>query len=358
LNEDENIHVTIADNRPEYLMSLKSKHGFDTLCADLEKQEAVFSAVAGYDLVVGALPGAIGLQTMQAVIAAKKPYVDISFMPEDPRYLNEAAKKAGVPVLYDIGVAPGTSNLLIAKGVRELAPASYCRCIVGGLPVLRKLPWEYEAPFSPIDVIDEYLRPARFKMGGEVMARHALSDVETFDIPGLGTLEGFLTDGLRSLLDTIDCPNMEEKTLRYPGHAERIKLLRDSGFLDDKEIQVGGVMVNAREFTFKLLEPAWFQREGSEEFTAMQILVVGGEEKKRRTTWTLLDRTDPKRKETSMARTTGFPAAISARAILDGTAGLEPGVHAPEALGGNDDFISKMLKSLSARGVNFKREDQ
>jgi lysine 6-dehydrogenase len=358
LSEDRNIEVTVADNRPDYLESLKKKHGFKTLVADLGKKEKVFDAVAGFDLAIGALPGAIGLQAMQAIIAAKKHYVDISFMPEDPRYLDEAADNAGVVVLYDFGVAPGMSNLLIAKGVRELVPANYARCLAGGLPVLRKLPWEYEAPFSPIDVIEEYMRPARFKMGGDIMARLALSHVEHFDIPGVGTLEGFLTDGLRSLLDNINCPNMEEKTLRYPGYAAKIKILRDSGFFNDKEIEVGGHMVNAREFTFKLLEPVWHQEDGSEEFTVVQILVVGGMQRNKRITWTMLDRTDPVKRETSMARTSGFPAAIAARAVLDGTIGLMPGVHPPEALGNNDEFIDNMLQGLTARGINFKRVDQ
>ncbi|MCP4676159.1 MAG: saccharopine dehydrogenase [Deltaproteobacteria bacterium] len=355
--EDGNIEVTVSDNRAEYLASLAKRYGFNTLCDDLSKPETIKKIVADFDLVVGALPGFIGLQTMEAVIAAKKPYVDISFMPEDPRFLGKAAKEAGISVLYDIGVAPGISNLLIAHGVRELATAKYVRYVVGGLPVIRTLPWEYEAPFSPIDVIEEYTRPARFKMGGEMMERPALSDMENFDIPGVGTLEGFLTDGLRSLIDTIDCPNMEEKTLRYPGHGGRIKTLLDGGFLDDRELDVGGAKVNIRDFTFKLLEPAWYQEEDSEEFTAMQILVVGGGENERRITWNLLDRTDRERGETSMARTTGFPAAISVRRFLDGTINLEPGVHPPEALGSNDAFVKGMLDDLAARGVIYSRED-
>ncbi len=354
---DNNIDVTVSDNRSEYLQELAKRHGFKTICENLADTNSIKRIIADFDLVVGALPGAIGLQTMEAVISAKKPFVDISFMPEDPRCLDEAAKQAGVPVLYDIGVAPGISNLLIARGVRELKPATYVRYVVGGLPVIRRLPWEYEAPFSPRDVIEEYVRPARFKMGGEEIIRPALSDPEVFDIPGVGSLEGFLTDGLRSLIDTIDCPNMEEKTLRYPGHAGRIKLLLDAGFLDDRNVEFEGSKINVREFTFKLLEPTWYQTEDSEEFTAMQILIIGGADGKRRISWNLLDRKDSERGETSMARTTGFPAAIAVRGFLDGTADLKPGVHPPEALGTNDTFVTNMLDELAARGVKYSRED-
>ncbi len=354
LNQEGSIEVTVSDRSADCLDSLANRHGFKTMLNNLADPETISKVVADFDIVVGALPGSIGLRMMEAVIAAKKPFVDISFMPEDPRCLDQAAKSAGVPVLYDMGVAPGMSNLLVAQGVEELAPSKYARYIVGGLPMIRTLPWEYEAPFSPIDVIEEYTRPARFKMGGKIKIRPALSDRELFDIPGVGTLEGFLTDGLRSMIDTIDCPDMEEKTLRYPGHAERIQLLLDTGFLDDKMIDVDGSKVNARDFTFKLLEPAWHQNEGTEEFTVMQILIVGGEsDTERRITWDLLDRTDRRQNETSMARTTGFPAAISVRQFLDGTANLKPGVHPPEALGNNDRFIKKMLDELRARGVNY-----
>ncbi len=353
---DNNIDVTVSDNRSEYLQELAKRYGFKTICENLADVNAIKRVVADFDLVVGALPGAIGLQTMEAVISAKKPFVDISFMPEDPRCLDEAAKQAGVPVLYDIGVAPGISNLLIARGVQELKPAKYVRYVVGGLPIIRRLPWEYEAPFSPRDVIEEYVRPARFKMGGEEIVRPALSDPEVFDIPGVGSLEGFLTDGLRSLIDTIDCPNMEEKTLRYPGHAGRIKLLLDAGFLDDRIVDFEGSKINVREFTFKLLEPTWYQTEDSEEFTAMQILIIGGADGKSQISWNLLDRKDSERGETSMARTTGFPAAIAVRGFLDGTADLKPGVHPPEALGTNDTFVTNMLDELAARGVKYTRD--
>jgi len=358
LLEGQGLEVTVADARAQHLWSLAERHGFKTICEDLSVPANVRRIAADFDLVVGALPGSIGFQTMDAVIAVKKPYVDISFMAEDPRILGGAAKEAGVAVVYDIGVAPGLSNILVAQGAVELAPAKQARYLVGGLPVLRRLPWEYEAPFSPSDVIEEYTRPARFKMGGKIRVRPALSDIETFDIPGIGTLDGFLTDGLRSLLDTIDCPDMEEKTLRYPGHAERIKLLRDSGFFDEKFVNVGGVEVKVRDFTFGILEPLWRQGDGSEEFTVLEVSVIGGGKKKeRRITWRLLDRTNKARGETSMARTTGFPAAITARRLLDGSLKLEPGVHPPETLVSNQGFVKKLFEDLASHGVVITRED-
>ncbi|MDY0002265.1 MAG: saccharopine dehydrogenase C-terminal domain-containing protein [Polyangia bacterium] len=355
LCDDPGLEVTVADRDGATLAILGERHGYSTQAAELADPAKVRELAAGFDLVVGALPGFLGLETMKAVIEASRSYVDISFMPEDPRPLGKMAKDKGLVVLYDMGVAPGMSNLLLAQGVRRLAPARFARYLVGGLPMVRSLPWEYEAPFSPIDVVEEYTRPARFKSGGLMRARPALSDPELFDFPGLGTLEGFLTDGLRSLLDTVDCPHLEEKTLRYPGHADRIRVLRDSGFFGEDEIQVGKAKLKARDFTFALLDKAWRQAEGSEEFTVMRVEVEGGDPlAPTRLVWDLLDRTDKDRAETSMARTTGFPAALCARRIVNNTIPLRPGVHPPEALAEEDAFVDWLLTELSMRSVIFQ----
>ncbi len=356
LHEDPHLEVTVADVQAETLDTLGARHGFATVTADLASPARVSELVGGYDLAVGALPGALGLQTLEAVLKAGVPrYVDISFMSEDPRSLSERAAAAGQVVLYDIGVAPGMSNVLLAQAVRQVGSATFARYLVGGLPVARRWPWEYEAPFSPIDVVEEYTRPARFVSGGQVRTRPALSDPELFHFPELGTLEGFLTDGLRSMLDTIDCPHIEEKTLRYPGHADRIRVLRDSGFFEDRELRLGAASVNVREFTFALLDPLWHQAEGSAEFTVMRIEVQG--ESGARVVWDLLDRTDPERGESSMARTTGFPAAICARRLLSGQSPLGPGIHPPEALAADDGFVLDLLAALAERRVCYQRSE-
>lgn len=373
LAEEPSFAVTLADRDAETVRALAGRSGCTPHVADLTDPAALARAVRDADLAVGALPGFVGLACMRAAIAAGvERYVDISFLPEDPRAeLDAEAREAGVTVLYDMGVAPGMSNLLLAHAVRHVAPARRARYLVGGLPVVRRLPWEYEAPFSPIDVVEEYTRPARFKRGGAVVSRPALSDLELFSFESIGTLEGFLTDGLRSLLDTVDCPDMEEKTLRYPGHAERIRVLADSGFFDDREIQVGAARFSARDATFALLDEAWRQTPRGEEFTVMRIEVEGGEAERdgasgsgegatratgpTRVTWELLDHTDLERGETSMARTTGFPAAIAAQGLLRGWISLAPGIHPPERLAKDDAVVERFLAELAARGVHYQR---
>jgi len=358
LNDDPNVSVTVADRRADLLGAISKHLGCETTCADLADPTALRALMEGQDLVIGALPGALGLATVAAVVEAGKMCVDISFMPEDPGTLRDAAVKSGSRVVYDFGVAPGMSNLLAARACRDVAPARQVRILVGGLPVIRRQPWEYAAPFSPSDVMEEYIRPARIKVAGQITARDALSGVEMIEFPELGTLEAFYTDGLRSLLDTIDCPSMEEKTLRYPGYAQRIGLLQDSGFLGTDPIDVNGCRVAPRDLTLKLLEPAWHMDSLMEEFTVMRVTAIGGERAPyKRVSWDLLDRTDRDKRETSMARTTGFPAAICARLLLEGAIGVEPGVHPPEAFAGNMAFIEKMLVELKARGVNYRKTE-
>ena len=211
-------------------------------------------------------------------------------------------------MIYDIGVAPGMSNLLAATAALEVAPARQIRILVGGLPVVRRQPWEYAAPFSPADVMEEYVRPARIKIGGKTTERPALSGIELLELPELGTLEAFYTDGLRSLLFNLDCPSMEEKTLRYPGYAKRIGLLRDSGFLGTEKIDINGVEMAPIDLTLKLLEPAWHLDDMMEEFTVMRVEATGGNGRPfNRMVWELFDRTDRDRKETSMAPHHGVP---------------------------------------------------
>ncbi len=358
LATDSDIQVAVADRRTGYLDDLTENLDVTVVSTNLADPAALADAVAGYDLVVGALPGSLGYTAVQGVIEAKKNYVDISFMPEDPRVLSDQAKAAGITVVYDFGVAPGMSNVLAAREARRLAPARHISIMVGGLPRKRTHPWEYAAPFSPEDVIEEYVRPARIMVGGRRVSRPPLSGVEYIDVPGIGTLEAFHSDGLRSLVDTVECPSMEEKTLRYPGHRDRIKLLSEAGFFNTDPIDIDGVPVKPRQVSLRLLENAWQMDEDAEEFTVMRIAVTGGEGPDyTRARWSLLDNTDRDRGETSMARTTGFPPAIIARRILEGSIKLGPGVFPPETLADNDTFFYGLLGELEKRGVFYIQED-
>jgi lysine 6-dehydrogenase len=324
-----------------------------TLRADLSSPAEVRRAISGCDLVVGAVPGSMGFATLREVIASGHDVVDISFFPEDALRLDEAARAAGVTAVVDCGVAPGMSNMILGYHAARMAVERFA-CFVGGLPFRRELPFEYKAPFSPADVIEEYTRPARYVENGHLVVKPALSDVEHIDFPEIGTLESFNSDGLRSLLWTMKVPNMIEKTLRYPGHVEHIRTLRDGGFFGTEEIEIRGLLVRPLDVTSAVLFKLWQLHEEDDEFTVMRILIEGrADGRPQRVQYDLFDRRDPTTGFSSMARTTGFPAAAAARLVLSGTF-VRKGIAPPELLGAEEPVFKAVMADMAARNVVYR----
>ncbi|HQR67382.1 MAG TPA: saccharopine dehydrogenase C-terminal domain-containing protein, partial [Thermoanaerobaculia bacterium] len=253
LAADGRFEVTAYDRDAEALGALAGLPRLATRRADLASSREVSRAASGADVVVGAVPGSIGHAALRAVLEARKPAADISFFPEDPLTLDALAKEAGVPALVDCGVSPGLSNLAAGRAESLLDEPETIRIYVGGLPFRRVKPFEYRVVFSGTDVIEEYTRPARIRENGRTVVKPALSEPEEIDFPVVGTLEGFNTAGLRTLLVTTRARNRAEKTLRYPGHAALMRALRDAGFFSGEPAEAGGVRVAPRALTELLL---------------------------------------------------------------------------------------------------------
>jgi saccharopine dehydrogenase-like NADP-dependent oxidoreductase len=350
--------VTLADLRADALQRAQQRFGVAGRVADLSNPAAVRALAAEFDLVVGALPSAIGLQTLRAVIEARRPYVDISFMSEDARQLTPLAVEHGVTAVVDCGVAPGVSNLMAGHAAARLERCESLEIYVGGLPVERRWPYEYKAGFAPSDVIEEYTRPARLVEHGRIVIKEALSEPEPMDFPGLGTLEAFNTDGLRSLADSIPAPDMKEKTLRWPGHIALMRVLRETGFFSKTPVRVAGQDVVPLELTAALMFPKWTFDEGEADVTVMRVAMTGQDARGRvRLVWDLLDHYDPQSGLRSMSRSTAFPAALVARLLASG-AFHRPGVHAPETLGAEPGLLGTLLDGLRARGVRIDAREE
>lgn len=351
--------VTIADVRESNLTAAAERvHRIagvrpKTAAVDLSDPAKVTDLVRPYDIVLGALASRIGLQSLKAVIEAGKNYADISFMAQDSRQYDALARSRGVTCVTDCGVAPGMSNILAARGAAMLDVCSNIEIYVGGLPRVRRWPFDYKAGFSPADVIEEYTRPSRVVENGQIVVKEALSEPELLDFPGVGTLEAFNTDGLRSLADALKVPNMKEKTLRYPGHIELMRVFRHTGLFSEEPVEVGGVKVKPLELTSKLLFPKWTYEPGEEDLTVMRVLADGMKDGRRtRLVWDLLDFYDPQIGCTSMARTTAFPCTIVARMIHAGTF-RTPGVFAPETLGAEASIVDHLIRELGERRVKY-----
>lgn len=353
---DSDFEVTIADISEKALSEARkrSPRPIATVRADLSDSQAIKNLVEPFDIVLGALSSRLGLAALRAVIDAGRNYCDISFMEEDARQFDLIARERGVTVIVDMGVAPGMSNLLAGHAAAMLSPCENIEIYVGGLPRERRWPYDYKAAFAPADVIEEYTRPSRLVENGRIVTRPALSEPELMDLPGVGTVEAFNTDGLRSIATSLRVPNMKEKTLRYPGHISLMKAMRETGLFSKEPITVGGVSVRPLDVTSALLFPKWMYEPGEADLTVMRVLADGVQAGRRvRMQWDLLDYLDPATNFTSMARTTAFPCTIAARMVAIGKL-RRPGVNPPEVFGGDKALVDHMLAELANRGVRYQ----
>lgn len=370
--------VTACDLKKENLDRLAGTPNITTKQIDLSNAAKIREAIADADVVLGAMPSVLGFQTLRTIIEAGKPYSDISFMPEEALDLDDLAKSKGVSAVVDCGVSPGLSNLAVGHACTLLAEVHSAVIYVGGLPKARHWPYQYKAPFAPSDVIEEYTRPARLVENRQLVTRSALSEPELIEFPNIGSLEAFNTDGLRSLIRTLDIPNMKEKTLRYPGHIDLMRAMRDTGLFDKNEIEVKGVRVRPLDVTSRLLFPKWTYETDEEEFTVLRVIVEGVWRVQPATavgsavrtvppspslgrgqgeglpltqiTYDLYDQYDLITHTSSMARTTAFPATITARLLTEKKI-TKPGVLPPELLATEPNYFDHMTRELKLRNV-------
>ena len=338
--------VMVVDNNKSTLNQIeKRNHRISAINFDV-KNGIIEDIIANYDLAVNCLPGFMGFEMLKKIIQCKVSCVDISFMPENCLELSEFALENNCLVIPDAGVAPGLSNLIIGNIVAN-NKIEEIQTMVGGLPKKKNPPWNYKAPFSPIDVIEEYTRPARIRINGKTEVREALSKKQRLEVEGIGELEAFLTDGLRTLLDSkgslSEVPNLMEFTIRYPGHCDLIRKMVSDGKFSNTNVK--GKKITRKEETSGELFESWKLEEGEEEFTFMLILAVPNEGNE--ISYTIYD--EFTEGATSMARTTGLTACAFSRLVLENKI-KEKGVICPETLGMNNIFYDYVLNYLRDRG--------
>lgn len=351
---NEKYTVTSFDLSEHSLNLLQQKcPSIQTIRHDLSAYAGYDALLAPFDMVVCAVPGFMGYRALEAIIKAKKHVVDISFFPENALELDRLAKENKVTAIVDCGVAPGMSNLVLGYYDKRMAITDF-ECLVGGLPKKRVKPFEYKAPFSPIDVLEEYTRPARYVENGHIVTRPALSDAELLEFEQPGTLESFNTDGLRSILFTMGhIPNMKEKTLRYPGHISLIQSLAAAGFLSSTPIMVKGKEIVPMEFSSALLFDQWKLGEEEEEFTVMRITVSDGSKTIR---YDLFDTYDPATKTSSMSRTTGYTCTAAVNMLIEKLF-TKHGVFPPELVGSHEECFDYIMAYLKERNVIYRKTE-
>ena len=348
-------NVRLTDLNRNVLEKVKQKCNNLTIQQlDVTKKEQLQSLVKQHDLVVCAVPGFLGFNTLNAIIEAEMNVIDISFFSENALELDALAKEKNITAIVDCGVAPGMDNLILGYYNEKLKLTDF-ECLVGGLPKIKKWPFNYKAPFSPIDVIEEYTRPARYVEHGKEVVREPLTDCEYVNFDKVGTLESFNSDGLRSIIYTMPhIPNMKEKTLRYPGHVEYIRVLKESGFFSEDKIEINGNSISPLEFTSKILFNEWKLSETEEELTVMRVTLKGqnnnGETEE--IVYSLYDEYCKETQTSSMARTTGYTATAVANLFLEGLF-TEKGVFPPELIGKHEPCFKYIISYLEERNIHY-----
>lgn len=341
--------VTVLDNNINLLRQLKKTVKINAREINVTNKVKFIRFIKPFDLIVGALPAAMGYYTMDCAIRAGVDLVDLSYSPEDPFLLHDKAAQEGIRIVPDAGFAPGLSNILIGETYQEFKGIDTLRILVGGIPQKPKPPFNYRITWSLADVIEEYTRPAKILKDREIITVQALTGIEEFSLPKIGKLECFYTDGLRTLLKTMKhVKTMEEKTIRYPGHGELFKTLIDCGFFSNQSIRYRKRLVNLHDVNIEYLRS--ILRGGEKEDLSILIIEITKGRKKRKLT--CIDYYDKKKGITSMARMTAYTGSVIAQSIKKYE---HFGVIPPEHLGMDKKLCRYIKSEIKKRNVIIKK---
>ncbi len=325
--------VIVADLVPQTALPA----GVSSAIADVTDPAEVKKLLKGVDVAVLAVPSRIAHQALRNIVETGVAVADVCFTPDPPLDLNDLAKKTGSCCVIDCGVAPGLSHLLTGNAHSKLGGLDHVSILVGGIPQKPPEAFHHAVYFNPHDLMSEYVRPARSRQAGKDTEPHPLDAKvdKHYDID-LGQLEAFLSDGLRTLLSSYpDVDFMEERTLRWPGHLDTMRNLRELGILDDP-------------ISFHALANTLGNRFPAAKHPDVLLMVVEARNGKEVCSWRLIDRS--KDGLSAMSRTTAFTTAATAM-VLARKQFTEAGIHPPERLGHSAEVTKAMLSDLSEHGV-------
>ena len=348
--------VVVADMDEGRLEGVRKKAGMrklSTVTLDLKDEEKTISFMKDFDVVSSALPHGTVVPVDTAAAKSGVKLVDIAF--EDAQMeLDDQARRSGALLVTGCGVAPGLGGILLAHGVRTQKGADEGHILVGGLPQKPQPPFGYKLVFSVVGLLREYIEEARVFRNGKVVKVMPFSTVEKVRFPPpVGTLEAFCTDGLASLVYTLPKMRiMDEKTLRWPGHVEKMDLLLQSGYFSREKVKVNSGEVSPLDVSYEVLGRKL--REGDPK--DMTVMRVEAKSRSGSVTFDMLDRYDSVNGNTSMGRTTGFTCSIVTQMIGSGEI-KGKGVVPPEnAVSG--ELVDRLLTELGRRGVKLKEKRQ
>lgn len=356
LQQKEVERVTLADIHPRQIAPFLKKAASRRLKLvplDATRPAALARVLRGHDAAMCALPYYFNLAASRAAVTAGVHFSDLGGNTEivqKQKKLDGAARRKGVSVVPDCGIAPGMVNILAAEGIRRVGEADSVRIYVGGLPQYPEPPLNYQIVYSLEGVLDYYTTPSWVLRDGKPTQVEALSELESVDFPApVGTLEAFHTGGGISILPWTHAGKvrvMEYKTLRYPGHVAIMRPIRELGLLDLKPVAVKGTKVVPRDVFIATVSPRLTKPEGRD-LVALRIEVTG--KNGGRAAWQLIDRYDRERGISAMMRTTGYSLAVTGLMQVDGRI-TRAGVATPDEAVPYGAYVEELAK----RGVEIQ----
>ncbi|KYK21940.1 hypothetical protein AYK25_03015 [Thermoplasmatales archaeon SM1-50] len=304
---------------------------------DAERTHEVKKHLQKVDIAVSALPYQYNYRIAKLSIVSHTHLVDLGgnyIIVKNERRLFSKAKMNKVTIIPDSGLGPGLTSIITHDIVNHFDTIDFVKIRVGGLPRYPQPPLNYQIVFSPYGLINEYVDDAMVLDHGKIVFKKSMSELETLKFPEpFGILEAFLTSGGCSTLPITyqkTIKYLDYKTIRYPGHCDKIKAILEIGFADEKKIDCGGKMIVPRDVFASLL--VTHVPTSGEDVVLLKVSSQGMKKGKRRSReYILIDHYDKKNNMTAMMRTTGYPASITVQMIENGTI-KEHGVFCPEEI--------------------------
>ncbi len=349
--------VTVFDAQQIRLQELADRIRsplLQTLELDLDSPIDLPDTLGGYDCVISAAPFRYNLLLAKAAVAAGAHFCDLGGnddVVEQQLRLDQSAREANVLIVPNCGLAPGLANVLAAGGAAQFDRVDSIQIRVGGLPRYPRPPLNYQLVFSVEGLVNEYTGKAKVLRGGEVALADTLTDIEAITFPPpFNTLEAFHTSGGASRLPELLRGRVREldyKTIRYPGHAERFRALLELGFGSSEPIMVGHRLMTVREMFFELLKKKLAGNE--EDVTLLRVTISGEKEGKRGSlVYERIDYFDRKWHITSMGRMTAYPTSVIAQLMAAGVIRTRGAMTPEECVP-----LEPLLRGLQERGIEI-----
>jgi len=359
--------VIVVDSNASRLEELKRKARQrlpDTLssklsvykCDIVSNRGELLKILKRSDTAIGALPHSVADLAVASAIEAGINYVDLIYSwraSDSYAEVDKKAKNKNITIIPACGLAPGLSNIIARKAVKDVGgEADRLTIYVGGIPEKPEPPLEYKIVFSLDSVIEEYTRDALVVRDGKIAFLPALSEVELVTFTSIrGKFEAFVTDGLSTLPNTVKAHNMTEKTVRWVGHAKKISMLSELGLFSEEEIDIGDkCRISPRKIMSSLLSDRLAMKENDRDMTLLKVVANKGD---RQSVYEMVDRYDERTHTTSMARTTSYPASIVAQFLLEGKIKRNGFLPPEEAI--DSKLFDEFLYALKQKSISITK---